>query len=254
MVSDRPTVFADALHMPFHDKAFDFVIASHILEHISRPEEFIRELMRVGKAGYIETPNIFLERLSPYPIHVLEVMDSAGKLHIRKKPKEGSDDFLARLRLTSQHAAWSKFFYATPQMFHVRYFWRDKIDYQIDNPEEPCTWSHILDDNTQSEVLATYSSRGWRGWGLRALRRYYAWRNRRQVDWSSILACPNCHQTLHKRSEFYVCKRCKLRYRSDPHPDFLDPIPDVLDGKEQASMLETTLTQGLENGHELSRP
>src|SRR5262249_44327019 len=102
LVSDRPTVFADALRMPFKAKAFDFVIASHILEHIKSPEAFLSELTRVGKAGYIETPNIFLERLSPYPIHVLEIMERDGKLLIRKKPKEGADDYLARLRLTQQ--------------------------------------------------------------------------------------------------------------------------------------------------------
>mgnify|MGYP001599329996 FL=1 len=53
MMIDRTCVFGDAGRMPFKDNAFDFVIASHILEHMAQPEVFINELQRVGKAGYI---------------------------------------------------------------------------------------------------------------------------------------------------------------------------------------------------------
>ncbi|MGI6525688.1 MAG: class I SAM-dependent methyltransferase [Bdellovibrionota bacterium] len=42
--------------MPFEDKAFDFVYCSHVLEHSLDPEAACKELMRVGKRGYIETP------------------------------------------------------------------------------------------------------------------------------------------------------------------------------------------------------
>ena len=57
MTLDRPSVFGDAQRMSFKDKAFDFVVASHILEHMADPEQFLKELQRAGKAGYIETPN-----------------------------------------------------------------------------------------------------------------------------------------------------------------------------------------------------
>src|ERR1700745_2871450 len=44
MVIDRPTVLADACKMPFRDKSFDFVIAFHVLEHVSDPTSFLKEL------------------------------------------------------------------------------------------------------------------------------------------------------------------------------------------------------------------
>ncbi len=66
--SDRPLVLADAGKMPFRDKAFDFVVAFHVLEHVRDPRAFLEELQRVGKAGYIETPNVFFERIVPYDI------------------------------------------------------------------------------------------------------------------------------------------------------------------------------------------
>ena len=63
LVSDRPTILGFVESLPFKDKAFDFVIASHVLEHSSEPERFLAELQRVAKAGYIEVPDAFMERI-----------------------------------------------------------------------------------------------------------------------------------------------------------------------------------------------
>lgn len=42
---------------PFPDKHFDFVVCSHVLEDVRDPIWVCREMARVGKAGYIETPS-----------------------------------------------------------------------------------------------------------------------------------------------------------------------------------------------------
>ena len=42
--------------LPFSDKEFNFVIASHVLEHVDNIEYFIKELERVANSGYIEVP------------------------------------------------------------------------------------------------------------------------------------------------------------------------------------------------------
>jgi len=42
---------------PFKNKEFDFVVCSHLLEDIRDPVWVCREMMRVGKRGYIETPS-----------------------------------------------------------------------------------------------------------------------------------------------------------------------------------------------------
>jgi len=42
--------------LPFKDKEFDFIISSHVLEHVADPRFFISELERIGKEGYIEVP------------------------------------------------------------------------------------------------------------------------------------------------------------------------------------------------------
>ena len=48
--------------LPFEAGTFDYVYASHVLEHVEEPERACREILRVGKAGYIETPSPFLEQ------------------------------------------------------------------------------------------------------------------------------------------------------------------------------------------------
>jgi ubiquinone/menaquinone biosynthesis C-methylase UbiE len=53
--------------LPFKDKTFDYVYASHVLEHTRNPEAACQELMRIARAGYIETPSPFYEQGYNYP-------------------------------------------------------------------------------------------------------------------------------------------------------------------------------------------
>ncbi len=48
--------------LPFKKGIFDFVYASHVLEHVDAPLQACYELMRVGSRGYIETPSPLLEQ------------------------------------------------------------------------------------------------------------------------------------------------------------------------------------------------
>ena len=43
--------------LPFKDKEFDFVIASHVIEHVEDFPQFIKELERISSKGYIELPS-----------------------------------------------------------------------------------------------------------------------------------------------------------------------------------------------------
>jgi ubiquinone/menaquinone biosynthesis C-methylase UbiE/predicted O-methyltransferase YrrM/glycosyltransferase involved in cell wall biosynthesis len=55
-VQGKPVYECDVEKMPFREKEFDFVYCSHVLEHVTDPEKACRELIRVGKRGYVETP------------------------------------------------------------------------------------------------------------------------------------------------------------------------------------------------------
>jgi SAM-dependent methyltransferase len=52
----RPFFEVDLEKLPFEGKAYDFVFCSHVLEHMDNPGAAMRELMRVGRRGYIEVP------------------------------------------------------------------------------------------------------------------------------------------------------------------------------------------------------
>lgn len=47
--------------LPFPDRFFDFVICSQTLEDLRDPVGVCKEIARVGKRGYIETPSIWIE-------------------------------------------------------------------------------------------------------------------------------------------------------------------------------------------------
>ena len=66
---DRPLVVADAHHLPFKDRSFDYVVCYHILEHMDDPARFIREITRVGRRGHIQSPSEVAEKLFHWPFH-----------------------------------------------------------------------------------------------------------------------------------------------------------------------------------------
>mgnify|MGYP001473969213 FL=1 len=75
--------------LPFKDKEFDFVVASHVMEHVEDIEFFIKELERVSKKGYVELPtmledNLVFENKKDHLWH-MDFDDVENKLLISKK-------------------------------------------------------------------------------------------------------------------------------------------------------------------------
>lgn len=53
----KPLVVGDGQALPFANRAFSYVIASHVLEHATDPVMFAGELSRVGDAGFVQVPS-----------------------------------------------------------------------------------------------------------------------------------------------------------------------------------------------------
>ena len=75
--------------LPFKDKEFDFVVASHVIEHVQDVDFFIKEIERVSKKGYIELPtmledNLVFENKNDHIWH-MDFDDVENKLLISKK-------------------------------------------------------------------------------------------------------------------------------------------------------------------------
>jgi SAM-dependent methyltransferase len=226
MVIDRPTVLADACKTPFRDKAFDFVIAFHVLEHVADPASFLNELQRIGKAGYIETPNALFERLVPYDVHLLEIMNINDTLIINKKASARPDQFLNELDLIKHSTKWNRLFYGKPKLFHVRYFWRDNINFSVINPEVSSDW--FVEPPVTQLHHATYDANnrgtGLRSKGLTVLRSWQRLRKRKRIDLAGLLVCPDCRESIIVREDFATCNRCATTYPMRPVPDFNRPV------------------------------
>lgn len=129
---DRDFVVADVNKLPFKDKAFDFVIARHVLEHLPEPENFLRELERVAKAGYIETPSSISEDMGGWDCHLWDVDVEDNKLKMISKSKEPNSQ-LKKIPKLFGAKDWDSFANEHRSVFYTSYFWKDKINFEIIN-------------------------------------------------------------------------------------------------------------------------
>lgn len=87
---------------PFPDKYFEFSFCSHVLEDVRDPLAVLREISRVSRAGYIETPSrareIFVSARHPRLSAWLGRMPTVGFAHHRwyVENVEGQFRFLAK--------------------------------------------------------------------------------------------------------------------------------------------------------------
>ena len=123
--------------LPFKDKEFDFVIASHVLEHVNDPVLFLEELQRVAKSGYIEVPtkledNLVFENKKAHLWH-LEFDDLNQNLIISNKRQ-----IFEPILTVSSINKFRKYF---SDSLIIQLLWEDKINYsmnmdRLNNPKK----------------------------------------------------------------------------------------------------------------------
>ena len=200
-ITDRPSVLGMGEALPFKDKSFDFVIASHVLEHSAEPEKFLKELQRVAKAGYIETPDAFMERINPYWDHRSEVTVRQGVLEVRKKSEERAKGWIAGVVIPAKSF-----------MFHTRFYWTDVIPFRIINPEVDATWSPPDMQVTTQLQMSLRAKLG--RLGLAAARAMLSQKQRNsRLELAALLQCPACQCTaLRWTQTSVVCTGCAKQY------------------------------------------
>lgn len=83
--TDKKVVFYKGDVFPFEDKSFDYVICSHVLEHVEDVPKFLSEIFRVGKAGYLEFPTIYYDYVHNIEEHLNMLLYKEGKIFWCKK-------------------------------------------------------------------------------------------------------------------------------------------------------------------------
>lgn len=213
-ITDRPSVLGFGENLPFKDKAFDFVIASHVLEHSENPKQFLDELQRVAKAGYIETPDAFMERINPYWDHRSEVTVRDGVLLIRKKSSWKVDGELVSLyEENAKEIIAKKTIPQNPFAFHTRFYWQGKIPYEILNPKTDSSWEPPTFPYTTT-VSKTFRSKIGRI-GLDISRKLFSQNKRNaKIPIKELLICPSCKsEDLRFKDSQIDCQNCGASYK-----------------------------------------
>jgi ubiquinone/menaquinone biosynthesis C-methylase UbiE len=86
VIDERPFVLCCAEHLPFRSDAFVFAYACHVLEHTSEPAMALREITRVARKGYIETPTSLSERIYGWDFHKWAISFKKGRIFFSEKP------------------------------------------------------------------------------------------------------------------------------------------------------------------------
>jgi len=113
--------------LPFKDKEFDFVIASHVIEHVEDVEIFIKELQRVSSKGYIELPtkledNLVFENKKDHLWH-MEFDDDKNQLIVSEKIQ-----FLEPILTVSSSKKFLEYF---RQSLVIELIWENSIEFTI---------------------------------------------------------------------------------------------------------------------------
>ncbi len=158
MLKRQKFIKADGASLPFEDNAFDYVICSHVLEHVKNPRSFLNELSRVGKRGYLEAPSLIGEYLIPKKSHRWVVLELNKKIILMKKKDIVPTPSLEFGDLFQKHIipysiSFRIFMRTYPNLFTVRYEWKNKIDYII-NPKNPQLRSFFI-SSWNKEKIAT---------------------------------------------------------------------------------------------------
>ena len=115
--------------LPFKDKEFDFVIASHVIEHVEDFEFFLKELERISTKGYIELPtrlgdNLVFENKTDHIWWF--IYDDINNLIVASKRNQLLDPFIT----VSIAKLFEKVF---RESLVIELGWENKINYKIDN-------------------------------------------------------------------------------------------------------------------------
>jgi uncharacterized protein YbaR (Trm112 family)/SAM-dependent methyltransferase len=214
LVRDRPLVLGLIERLPFKDQAFDFAIASHVLEHSADPASCLSELMRVAKAGYIETPDAFFERLNPYACHRLELSDVGSQIRIKKKPSwRPATEIVELYERKVQGHDFVRFIATHPTRFHMRFYWEGVIQFIVVNPEVDAAWP-LPPEAYQHPAMPARWRAAMRAAFLNMLRFLFSQNGRnRNVDLVSLLRCPSCRSNDVRRGENAMsCAACGASY------------------------------------------
>lgn len=193
------------------------MICTHVLEHVDDPAQACRELIRVAKAGYIETPSELNERLfGGGPIHKWMVsLSDNGTLRFRQKPRPYMDEWIAaaiwQMRL-QRNVGLEAFIRHNANRLHIIMAWQGQFSFEVIPDPDGYQGMQDVDDQSASDEQTRYEARPnlvvWKSLAQHLLTA----RRSGNVDLLAVLACPICHGTLQSDHDMLLCMHCQVHY------------------------------------------
>jgi len=132
---EKKITYYDGGVFPFSDAQFDYILCSHVLEHISKDElpQFVSEMFRVGKSGYVEIPHIGYEITCNVEPHLWFIsFNEDGLLFYYKQDFAPTDNEKLLLALLGN---WTRFIhFGAPEknpMFFYGFEWEKQFSFQV---------------------------------------------------------------------------------------------------------------------------
>ena len=228
-IDERPFMVCDARYLPFRPKTVDYIICSHLAEHMEDPEALFAELSRVAKAGYVECPGRIHEMLHGWDYHRWYVDVRDGRLMLEEKPRPLHDP---------EMHAWFSHFFTTDRQFErffldrlerlemgAAYEWVDEIEYVVRRSDHS-VWPRASASLTAQSPLSPTeldaqvervrgSAAGTRNERIKrllgsGLRRRTDARAKRQLR--AMLCCPICKGDLDEAADGLTCGPCAAHF------------------------------------------
>jgi SAM-dependent methyltransferase len=139
MVRDeRPFFEVDLESLFFGDQAYDFVFCSHVLEHLDKPGQAMRELMRVGRRGYIEVPTRLSDAMfnftrlpNHHRWHGMVLGDTLVLVEWNDWERRDLGNHFFDALHSPYKNAFQDFFERNRDLFFASYHWHDSIKFLI---------------------------------------------------------------------------------------------------------------------------
>lgn len=143
----KPLFMIEGGRLPFKDKSFDYVICSHVFEHVPATELplLISEIMRVARRAYIEFPRPLYDYLYNFDVH-LNLMDIVnGRIICLDKRSTNLSKVEAFQRFAMHHRKTTDFSIDRHYASHVAVGmeFTEMIDFTVATSEEEF-WSAVM--------------------------------------------------------------------------------------------------------------
>lgn len=225
-LKSSPMIIGDIQNLPLKDQSIDYIVASHVLEHVPDPVRACREMERVAKAGYIELPYEGMAKILDLDTH-LWWCNKIGEKNNPKNPE--------RLKLTAkQEVYFDKSIFQYAQTLNQRGVWfREVVHKNFDASVVRYHWNKNIHLETEGahkadfpEKMLAHAEKFYEPlntpavWGRKViitiLRFIFGYKNKiaTHKGMKKLLQCPQCGaHDLEAHESGAICSQCQHKLK-----------------------------------------